>query len=56
MKPDPGRPKQSFVKAVSWETFSNLVCGWLAYDIFVKLILSYWHEQTWHQIQWRKSQ
>ena len=25
MKPDPSTPKRSFVKAVSWETFSNLV-------------------------------
>ena len=71
MRPDPSTPKRSFAKAVSWETFSNLVCFGLAYATFgnlggcaiftgvcfvVKLILSYWHERAWHQIQWGKNQ
>ena len=56
MKPAPNTPKRFIAKAVSWETFSNLVCFGLAYGIFVKLILSYWHERAWHQIQWGKNQ
>jgi uncharacterized membrane protein len=69
MKPDPSTPKRSFAKAVSWETFSNLVCGGLAYGWFgdltscvaftgvcfiVKLVLFYYHERIWHQIPFGK--
>lgn len=70
MRPDPSTPKRSIAKAVSWETFSNLVCFALAYAIFgnlggcavftliclvVKLILFYYHERIWHQVQWGKT-
>jgi uncharacterized membrane protein len=69
MKPDPSAPERSIFKAVSWETFSNLVCGGLAYGWFgdltscvaftgvcfvVKLILFYYHERLWHQIPFGK--
>ena len=69
MKPDPSTPRRSLVKAISWETFSNLVCGLLAYISFgnladcamftlicfvVKLFLFYEHERVWHQIPWGK--
>jgi adenylylsulfate kinase len=69
MKPDSSTPKRSFVKALSWETFSNLVCFALAFAMFgniggcvvftaiafiVKLILFYGHERLWHQIDWGK--
>ena len=71
MKPDASIPKRSVAKAVTWETFSNLVCLALAYAMFgnfgsclaftgicfvVKLILFYYHERIWHQIQWGKRQ
>ena len=67
MKPDPSTPKRSFAKALSWETFSNLVCFALAYAMFgnlggcavftvicfiVKLVLFYWHERARHQVRW----
>jgi len=70
MKPDSSTPRRSFVKAVSWETFSNLVCFVLAYMMFgniggcaiftviafvVKLFLFYEHERVWHQIRWGKN-
>jgi uncharacterized membrane protein len=70
MRPDPSTPKRSFVKAVSWETFSNLACFGLAYATFgnlsgcavftavcfvVKLILFYYHERIWHQIPFGKN-
>jgi len=60
MKPDPSTPKRTITKAVSWETFSNPVCGGLADGWFgdltscvaftgvcfvVKLILFYYHER-----------
>jgi uncharacterized membrane protein len=69
MKPDPSTPKRSVAKAISWETFSNLVCFVLAYAMFgniggcliftgiafvVKLILFYYHERIWHQVEWGK--
>ena len=70
MKPDPSTPKRSFFNRLSrWETFSNLVCGGLAYGWFgdltscavftlicfiVKLILFYYHERLWHQISYGK--
>ena len=69
MRPDSSTPKRSLAKAVSWETFSNLVCGGLAYGWFgdltscavftlicfvVKLILFYYHERVWHQIPFGK--
>jgi len=71
MKPDPSSRQRSIVKALSWETFSNLVCFGLAYAMFgnlggcavftavcflVKLILYYWHERAWHQVTWGKNQ
>lgn len=70
MKPDASSPKRSFAKAVSWESFSNLVCFALAYMTFgnlggcavftlicfiVKLVLFYWHERAWHQVRWGKT-
>jgi uncharacterized membrane protein len=70
MKPDTSSPKRSFAKAVSWETFSNLVCFGIAYTTFgnlggcavftlvcfiVKLILFYYHERIWHRIRWGKN-
>jgi uncharacterized membrane protein len=69
VRPDPSTPRRSIAKAVSWETFSNLVCGGLAYGWFgdltscavftaicfiVKLILFYYHERVWHQIPFGK--
>lgn len=70
MKPDSSTPKRSFLKALSWETFSNLICFVLAIAMFgniggcvaftilafiVKLILYYWHERIWHQIPFGKN-
>ena len=69
MKPDSSAPRRTFVKALSWETFSNLVCLALAYMMFgnlggclvftgvcfvVKLLLFYGHERLWHQIPFGK--
>jgi uncharacterized membrane protein len=69
MKHDTSTPKRTFAKAVSWESFSNLVCLALAYAIFgnlggclvftgvcfvVKLLLFYGHERLWHQLDWGK--
>ena len=69
MRPDSSTPKRSIAKAASWETFSNLVCFALAYATFgnlggcvaftlicfaVKLILFYYHERIWHQVEWGK--
>jgi uncharacterized membrane protein len=69
MKHDTSTPKRTFAKAVSWESFSNLVCLALAYAIFgnlggclvftgvcfvLKLILFYGHERIWHQIPFGK--
>lgn len=69
MKPDPSTRKRSIAKALSWETFSNLVCLGLAYMVFgnfggcavftaiafvLKLVLFYYHERIWHQIGWGK--
>mgnify|MGYP000937837228 CR=1 FL=1 len=71
MKPDPSSRQRSIIKALSWETLSNLVCFGLAYATFgnlggcavftavcfvVKLILFYWHERAWHQVTWGKNQ
>jgi len=71
MKPDTSTPERSIVKAVSFETVSNLAGFGIAYLMFgnlggcamysgvcfvVKLILFYWHERAWHQIQWGKNQ
>jgi adenylylsulfate kinase len=59
------------MKALSWETFSNLVCLAMAYAtfgnlsgcviftvvcFFVKLALFYGHERLWHQISYGKEQ
>ena len=70
MKPDPSTRRRSVLKALSWETFSNLVCFGLAYVMFgnlggcavftavcfiVKLILFYYHERLWHQIPFGKN-
>ena len=70
MKPDPSSRQRSIVKALSWETLSNLACFALAYATFgdlggcamftavcfaVKLILFYYHERTWHQIPFGKN-
>jgi len=61
--------KRSIAKAISWETFSNIVCLGLAYAIFgdfggclvftavcfaVKLVLFYYHDSLWHRIRWGK--
>jgi len=69
MKPDPSTPKRSVAKAISWETFSNLVCGGLAYMMFgnlggcvaftlicfvLKVVMFYWHERLWHRCPWGK--
>jgi uncharacterized membrane protein len=69
MKHDPSTRKRTVTKALTWETFSNLVCFGLAYLMFgniggcavftaicfiVKLILFYEHERVWHQIPWGK--
>jgi uncharacterized membrane protein len=69
VKPDPSTRSRSIAKAVTWETFSNLVCFGLAYAMFgnfggcavftaicfvVKLILFYEHERIWHQVGWGK--
>jgi uncharacterized membrane protein len=69
MKPDPSARGRSFAKGFSWETFSNLVCFGMAYMMFgnlggcaiftlicfvVKLVLFYYHERIWHQIDWGK--
>ena len=69
MKPDASTRKRTVVKALSWETSSNLVCFGFAYAMFgnlggcaiftgtcfvVKLILFYYHERVWHQIPWGK--
>jgi len=65
----PSTPKRSFIKGLSWETFSNLVCFTLAYAMFgniggcvmftiiafvVKLAMFYGHERLWHRITWGK--
>jgi adenylylsulfate kinase len=69
MKPDHSAPIRTFIKGLSWETFSNLVCFVLAYSTFgdlggcavftaiafiVKLVLFYGHERVWHQIPFGK--
>jgi adenylylsulfate kinase len=69
MRRDPSTPKRSFLKALSWETFSNLLTFGLALAIFgdvtvctvffiigfiLKLALFYVHERIWHQVQWGK--
>jgi adenylylsulfate kinase len=69
MRADPSTSKRSIAKAITWETFSSLVCFGLAYATFgnlggcavftvvcfvVKLILFYYHERMWHQIRWGK--
>jgi uncharacterized membrane protein len=69
MKPDASAPKRSIAKAVSFEIMSNLAGFSIAYLMFgnlggcavftalcfvVKLLLFYWHERAWHQIQWGK--
>lgn len=62
---DNSERKRTIVKAISWETFSNLVCFGMAYKMFgnigncliftgvcivVKVFLFYYHERIWHQI------
>ena len=69
MKADSSLPKRTMAKALTWETFSNLVCFGLAVAVFgniggcltftvicflVKLILFYFHERLWHQCDWGK--
>jgi uncharacterized membrane protein len=69
MKPDTSTPKRSIAKAVSFETVSNLAGFGIAYLMFgnlggcavftslcfgVKLILFYWHERAWQQVDWGK--
>jgi len=66
---DTSLPCRTFAKALSWETFSNLVCFGLAVAVFgniggcltftlicfvVKLFLFYGHERLWHQIPFGK--
>ncbi len=69
MKPDSSTPARTFVKALSWETFSTVACFGLAWVIFgnigtcvqfaliaffMKLGLFYIHERIFHQISWGK--
>ncbi len=69
MKHDSSLPRRTFVKALTWETFSNLVCFGMAFAVFgniggcaiftlvcftVKLALFFVHERLWHQISWGK--
>jgi uncharacterized membrane protein len=69
MKPDTSSPKRSIVKAISWESISTLATMILAYLLFgdvqvcmvfgilsfiMKLVMFYWHERFWHQIQFGK--
>jgi len=71
MKQDPSTPKRSIAKALSWETFSTLATFALAFGMFgnagvcvafaavsfvMKLILFYYHERIWHQVDWGKRQ
>lgn len=66
---DSSKPLRSFVKAVSWETFSTLATFGLAWLMFgqiracivfasvsyiMKLLMFYLHERIWHQCQWGK--
>lgn len=68
---DPSHPLRSFVKAISWETFSTLATFWLAWIMFgqvntcilfasisfgMKLVLFYGHERVWHQVKWGKNE
>ena len=61
--------KRSIAMALSWEIFSNLIClvfaiavfgnvaGCILFTVicyFLKLILFYFHERLWHQIDWGK--
>jgi uncharacterized membrane protein len=69
MKPDTSTPKRTFFKALSWESFSNLVCFGLAYWMFgniggcaiftgvcfvIKIGLFFLHDRIWHTISWGK--
>jgi adenylylsulfate kinase len=69
LKPDPSMVRRSFLKALSWETFSTLATMGLAYLIFgnwgsclifslvcylMKLALFTVHERLWHQIPYGK--
>jgi uncharacterized membrane protein len=69
VRPDTSTPKRTAAKALSWETFSNLVCLGLAYAMFgniggcliftaiafvVKLVLFYFHDRAWHMCRWGK--
>jgi len=69
MKHDTSLPKRTIAKALTWESFSNLVCFGMAYAVFgniggcavftlvcfmVKLILFFFHERLWHQFDWGK--
>ncbi len=68
-KIDASRPKRSLVKAFSWESFSTASTMLLAFGMFgnldlcmvfgfisylMKLIMFYYHERIWHQIDWGK--
>lgn len=68
-KNDPSHPKRSLVKAFSWESFSTASTMLLAFGLFgnlnlclafgfvsyfMKLIMFYYHERIWHQIDWGK--
>ena len=69
MKPDSSTPRRTFVKALSWESFSTAATFGLAWLMFgnlgtcvafagtsyvMKLILFYHHERIWHQIPYGK--
>ena len=66
---DSSTPLRSFVKAISWETFSTLATFGLAWLMFgqirtciafasisyvMKLVLFFLHERVWHQYRWGK--
>ena len=60
---------RTFLKGLSWETISNVLCFGIAYLVFgniggcavfivicflVKLVLFYYHERIWHKLKWGK--
>jgi uncharacterized membrane protein len=69
-KKDHNMPKRVLAKAVSWETFSTLLTGAIAYPftnsigtsielavacLAVKIVFYYQHERLWNQVTWGKS-
>jgi len=69
MKPDPSARRRSLLKALSWESISNIVVFFLAYLMFgnielctiffvisflLKIGMFYIHERIWHQVPYGK--